>query len=162
MYLKIKEVGPKTKSFRQETSQKWQKVFKFVEVGVLITLVHENSRKIQVFRKFSKSFIFVFLVCQRVLSTYVDSQKITDIVVFLSLLSFHRCSWASQYTEKRNRIIFFTCNLHYARVKGCNVQWVVRVHMAHIYQLVGLTLNLTNLQLYDLFLRYVKIEFILK
>ena len=87
MYLKIKKVKAKTKSFEMKTSQKWRKVFEFVKVCIRITIVHKNSRKISVFREFLKFFILAFLVCQRALSTYVDSQKITDIVVF-SVFSF--------------------------------------------------------------------------
>ena len=72
-------------------SQKWQKVFRFVKVCIGVTLVHENSRKKQVFGEFLKFFTLSFLVCQRGLSTYVNSRKITDIVVFSSFF-FHRYS----------------------------------------------------------------------
>ena len=65
MYLKIKKVKTKTKSFENKTSQNWQKVFKFVKVCIRITLVHEDSRKIKVFGEFLKFFILAFLVCQR-------------------------------------------------------------------------------------------------
>ena len=41
-----------------------------------------NSRKIQGFQEFLKFFILAFLLCQLALSTYVDSWKIMDIVVF--------------------------------------------------------------------------------
>ena len=85
MLLKIKKANTTTKSFEKKTSRKWQKVFKFVKVCIRITLVHKNSRKIEFFGDF---FISTFLVCQRAQSTYVKSQKITNIVVFPSFFSF--------------------------------------------------------------------------
>ena len=69
--------------FRKKGSQKWQNVFILVKVFIRITLVHQNCRKI-VFTEFIRFFIFVFLICQNSLSTYVDSRKNTDVVVFLS------------------------------------------------------------------------------
>ena len=45
----------------------------FTKMAIHITFVHESYRKIQVFGEFLKLFILTFLVCQRTLSTNVDS-----------------------------------------------------------------------------------------
>ena len=74
--------------FRNENFTKMAKSFRICKgLHSYNHIVHKNSRKISVFREFLKFFILAFLVCQRALSTYVDSQKITDIVVF-SVFSF--------------------------------------------------------------------------